>query len=1120
MWKRQLLVMVAFLFIEAVAWGRARIPADEMPLGAFLTFNRQHVTLTDSLRRDLHDSLGFQFVYLSGLYDTCGEGTVRTFYQDSLYSVFRMLNTGDTLLSRIYQEYEKSHYAKIEAEDDSHTVRFLYKRGSSVDGWFTPDRCSPGDSLVVMDNLWYGCADTVRFIDESYAPLYTPALRIWANRDSLGSNDTLAILKIYSNKNAACGWCNDSISRHNYLYLSYPITANMLAQDTSELTFAPFFFTNCGSIITFTLVSKCHTPFKIDWLKVYDRYGKWCVEENRYDQSIVNYVTQGWCDTMILSWYLRDEPTFDQIMPLAHISNVIKHASDSAFGDTTYCVTASLGDWLHIYQMRSMIEYDYPPSIWPDIYPFYAKEDHNTLYACYGINGVNWGLQTELNSSIVRTCDSIRLAINNQPTDWWLIPQTWDEYIFGRGYTQRFPTKSELKCELYMAMSYGVKGFVFYNYLGDSSANIVIHCIRGANPNYTRTSLWYALHEDIVPYIKAIDETYMGLTLDTSVVLQGGNSSGIGYILSIDTIPGSSINNPDAGWFQIGLYDSSGNRYFMIVNRACSQGPEDPTEAPPITAVLHLDTSMFNSSALIIDIAKSVNHDTANHTWTAVPETTYSGALGGSIPFTITLRAGEGRLFKVVPWDEIPLETGLSQPGFVYQGGLNAAGAFAVDSGDTFKLRGPAVINASPSQTASIYIGGDLSAIGYESDSIIFKCDSMYGWDGFAFGTNSSGEFEYCLIVNANMGIYMGTGSEVNTSHCLIDTIATNGIENNRGILTVDNCYFRHNFYKGINSYAGVATIDSSYFQNCWRYGIYINSHPTGTYDSTVVTNCKIERTLSPYPDSSQYGIYVSGNAKIRLANNLIRNTGQGGIRLSASTALVNYDTVRYNLTGNGILCENSAIATLQYCVLDSIYRGIYTTANTNCYTRWTRFKNQSYGVYTYGLPNLGDSREAGNNDFAGCSSWYIRRITFVNPPPRLYAINNYYGPGIPNPNKFSDSVVYIPYLPTSPFLNPKINPATDIPRDYDLYSNYPNPFNPQTAISFNLIEPAQTRVLIYNVLGQKIKTLVNEYLSPGQYSYIWDGRTDIGGEAASGVYLYRIESGSFIQTKKMTLIR
>jgi hypothetical protein len=571
----------------------------------------------------------------------------------------------------------------------------------------------------------------------------------------------------------------------------------------------------------------------------------------------------------------------------------------------------------------------------------------------------------------------------------------------------------------------------------------------------------------------------------------------------------------------VGLFkDSDSTNYFVIVNRACSQDVDDPTEAPPVTAVVRLDPNLIGSDyALLVDVAESIYvHDDTNglKCWDPIPEITYSAILDSTIPFTITLKAGEGRLFKVIPTTEAAMDN----PDFLYQGGLYAEGTISVDSGETLRLRGPAVINTSITPTSSIVVDGSLSAIGYATDSIIFKCDSIYGWDGIAFGTGAQGDFEYCVIRNAATGIDMGIGSVVNVNHCLFDSIATNGIDNNRGTLSVDNCHFRHNFYKGINSYYGVATIDSSYFQNCWRYGIYINNHPAGTYDSTIVTNCKLERTLSPYPDSSQYGIYVNSNAKIRLDNNLIRNTGQGGIRLSASTALVNYDSVRYILTGNGILCENSAIATLRYCVLDSIYRGIYTTANTNCYTRWTRFKNQSYGVYTYGLPNLGDSREAGYNDLAGCSSWYIRRITFVNPPPKLYAINNYYGPGIPNPNKFSDSVVYIPYLPASPFLNPKINPVTDIPHDYNLCPNYPNPFNPQTAISFNLIEPALTKVLIYNVLGQKIKTLVNEYLSPGQYSYIWDGRTDIGEDAASGVYLYRIESGSFVQTKKMTLIR
>jgi parallel beta-helix repeat protein len=342
------------------------------------------------------------------------------------------------------------------------------------------------------------------------------------------------------------------------------------------------------------------------------------------------------------------------------------------------------------------------------------------------------------------------------------------------------------------------------------------------------------------------------------------------------------------------------------------------------------------------------------------------------------------------------------------------------------------------------------------------------------------------------------------------------GLSNIKGKVKAISSTFKRCEIDGIYADSAVTRLDSCIFENCWRYGIYSFGHPTGTYDSTLITNCTIQRTATPNPDSSQYGIYVGSNAKIRLANNLIRNCGQGGIRLSASIAKVYYDTIK-NVSSAGILCENSASATIRNCVLDTIPTGIYTTGNTACYIRSNKLKHHSYGVRTWGRPNLGDTREAGHNNIEDCSIMFISKPQMTIPPETVYAQYNYYGPGTPNPNKFSPGVKYIPYSLT-PWLKKHI--IEDAPSTYFLNSNYPNPFNPQTAISFNIIEPAQTRVLIYNILGQKIKTLVNEYLSPGQYSYVWDGRNELGEEAASGVYLYRIESGTFAQTKKMTLMR
>lgn len=88
-------------------------------------------------------------------------------------------------------------------------------------------------------------------------------------------------------------------------------------------------------------------------------------------------------------------------------------------------------------------------------------------------------------------------------------------------------------------------------------------------------------------------------------------------------------------------------------------------------------------------------------------------------------------------------------------------------------------------------------------------------------------------------------------------------------------------------------------------------------------------------------------------------------------------------------------------------------------------------------------------------------------------------------------------------------------------FSSYPNPFNPETTISFSTIEPAMnTEISIYNYRGQKIKTLINEILSAGNHSVVWDGTDNYEKKVSSGVYLYKMEAGNYLETKKMILMK
>jgi hypothetical protein len=88
------------------------------------------------------------------------------------------------------------------------------------------------------------------------------------------------------------------------------------------------------------------------------------------------------------------------------------------------------------------------------------------------------------------------------------------------------------------------------------------------------------------------------------------------------------------------------------------------------------------------------------------------------------------------------------------------------------------------------------------------------------------------------------------------------------------------------------------------------------------------------------------------------------------------------------------------------------------------------------------------------------------------------------------------------------------------LAGNYPNPFNPETTISYSVKEPSPVRIEIFNSKGQKVRTLVNETQSTGWYSPVWNGKDDLGQPVSSGVYLYRMNAGAYHSTRKMILMQ
>lgn len=93
-------------------------------------------------------------------------------------------------------------------------------------------------------------------------------------------------------------------------------------------------------------------------------------------------------------------------------------------------------------------------------------------------------------------------------------------------------------------------------------------------------------------------------------------------------------------------------------------------------------------------------------------------------------------------------------------------------------------------------------------------------------------------------------------------------------------------------------------------------------------------------------------------------------------------------------------------------------------------------------------------------------------------------------------------------------------PSEFSLSQNYPNPFNPVTNIEFSLPRVAHVRLDIYNIVGQKVRTLVDEEMEPGRYVADWDGKDEKGNSVSSGIYFYRMDAGDFSDIKKMLLVK
>lgn len=149
-----------------------------------------------------------------------------------------------------------------------------------------------------------------------------------------------------------------------------------------------------------------------------------------------------------------------------------------------------------------------------------------------------------------------------------------------------------------------------------------------------------------------------------------------------------------------------------------------------------------------------------------------------------------------------------------------------------------------------------------------------------------------------------------------------------------------------------------------------------------------------------------------------------------------------------------------------------------------------------------------------GLKSIEIAPFSNADPKHELMYVYNEWVNGVPNVHSLN------PEFQGGTVALESRTPAAALPTEFSLSQNVPNPFNPSTVVAYALPKDARVNLSVYNVLGQHVKTLVDDMQRAGRQSVTWDGTDNNGSTVASGVYFYKLRAGDFTDTKKMLLLK
>ncbi|MCK4578622.1 MAG: Ig-like domain-containing protein, partial [Candidatus Marinimicrobia bacterium] len=298
----------------------------------------------------------------------------------------------------------------------------------------------------------------------------------------------------------------------------------------------------------------------------------------------------------------------------------------------------------------------------------------------------------------------------------------------------------------------------------------------------------------------------------------------------------------------------------------------------------------------------------------------------------------------------------------------------------------------------------------------------------------------------------------------------------------------------------------------------YLIRFTTGTTieDVTSIDNFEagVGNWWSPTTSGSSIGWASSGNTRAAsqtVVNLLTTSTSSMQLNYAWDTAATDW-LIREHLSGGtprSVQFNSSYVMQayvfgdgsgnqVRFCVDDNNITG---ATNDHEVSPWYTIDWIGWKLVSWDMTNDGTGTWIGDGNLDGTMRFDSFQLTYV--------------PGAaPSGTLYFDDLRIVQYVPLA------TETASQLPSDYVLYANYPNPFNPATTIEFALPQRDQVRITVYDLLGRAVRNLENATLDPGRHSIIWDGRDDHGRQVAAGMYIYRLVTPSASLARKMLLLK